>query len=321
MKKKNFFGGLYASLALATLGLTTVTLTSCEKESFNVSATTGTTTTTPNVTTQVVDLPDAKAIVSITVIDWSNGTVLATKTESVTPGTEVTISCPDFTGKANYADVDDIKVSVPSLEKGQTIVIPVSFYVQSLESIAASGKGVVVEVAGAEAKSSNETEDVEIADDVKLSSVDRTDVVIDNVITKAGQEIVNLSEVYAYIDALFPETKAAYSNDQKKTILKAYVNTDNTGIKDVAQSIKIDSVPANNEISVEVVTEYLTEEKLLVYNFSDEEAYSIPITLKSVVSSKPVVTLKDLSHSGDNSHDGHDGHGDSTNAGGGTAGK
>jgi hypothetical protein len=217
-------------------------------------------------------------------------------------------------------DVADIKVWVPALGKGQAAVIPVTFYAQSLESVASSGKTEVV--AGDESKKAEVTlpdDPVEIADDVKVSSEDRTNVVIDNVVYKTGQEVTNIDEVYAYIDALFPETRA-YTNTQKKNILKALVDTYNTGIKDVAGSVTINSVPANNEISVQVYTTYETVEQILVHAIEDD-VYRIPLMIKRVTSSKANVTLTDLSHSSNDSHDGHDGHGNSTNAGGGTAGK
>jgi hypothetical protein len=88
----------------------------------------------------------------------------------------------------------------------------------------------------------------------------------------------------------------------------------------VAGSVTINSVPANNEISVQVYTTYETVEQILVHAIEDD-VYRIPLMIKRVTSSKANVTLTDLSHSSNDSHDGHDGHGNSTNAGGGTAGK
>jgi hypothetical protein len=319
MKKRSFFSGLTATMALATVALTTVTLTSCEKESFSVTpSTTPEIVVTPNIVVDGGYNPaNASALISITVVDWANGQVLATDYQSV-PSTdgiiafqEITVSCPDFTGKENYLDVEDIKVQIPALGKGQAAVIPVTFYAQSLESVATSGKTEVV--AGDESKTSEaeETKATEISDDVKVSTEARTNVVVDNVVYKSGQEFTNIDEVNAYIDALFPETKA-YTNSQKKGILKALVATYNTGIKDVVGSVTINSVPANNEISVNVVTTYETVEQILEHSI-DDEVYRIPLMIKRVTSSKAEVTLTDVSH-------GH-GHGDDANAGGGAAGK
>lgn len=319
MKKRSFFSGLTATMALATVALTTVTLTSCEKESFSVTpSTTPEIVVTPSITVDGGYNPaNASALITITVVDWANGKVLKTDYQSV-PSTdgiiafqEITVSCPDFTGKENYLDIEDIKVQIPALGKGQAAVIPVTFYAQSLESVAASGKTEVVAGDASKTSEAEETKATEIADDVKVSTVDRTDVVVNNVVYKSGQEVENIDEVYAYIDALFPETKA-YTNSQKKNILKALVNTYNTGIKDAVGSVTINSVPANNEISVKVVTTYETVEQILEHSI-DDEVYRIPLMIKRVTSSKAEVTLTDVSH-------GH-GHGDDANAGGGAAGK
>ena len=95
MKKRSFFSGLTASLALATVALSTVTLTSCEKETFEVQpSTTPDITVTPNITVTPPDVTveqpdivvtpdyntpaDASALIIISVIDWSNGKTLAT---------------------------------------------------------------------------------------------------------------------------------------------------------------------------------------------------------------------------------------------------
>jgi hypothetical protein len=320
MKKRSFFSGLTATMALATVALTTVTLTSCEKESFSVtpSTTTPEITVTPSITVDGGYTPaDASALITITVIDWSNGQVLATGYQPIaaTDGTiamqQITVSCPEFDGQDNYLDVEDITVWIPALGKGQAAVIPVTFYAQSLESVATSGKTEVV--AGDESKKTEgeETEATEIADDVKVSTEDRTNVVIENVVYQSGQEVTNIDEVNAYIDALFPETKA-YTNAQKKNILKALVATYNTGIKPAVGSVTINSVPANNEISVKVVTTYETVEQILEHSI-DDEVYRIPLMIKRVTSSKAEVTLTDVSHS--------HGHGDDANAGGGAAGK
>ena len=61
MKKKSFLSGVNAKLALATVALTSVMFTSCEKEEFNVAP---------------VELEPASATVAITVYDLADGSIV-----------------------------------------------------------------------------------------------------------------------------------------------------------------------------------------------------------------------------------------------------
>ena len=61
MKKKSFFSGVNAKLALATVALTSAMFTSCEKEEFNVAP---------------VELEPASATVAITVYDLADGSIV-----------------------------------------------------------------------------------------------------------------------------------------------------------------------------------------------------------------------------------------------------
>ena len=73
MKKKSFFSGVNAKLALATVALTSVMFTSCEKEEFNVAP---------------VELDPASATIAITVYDLGDRSII-TEGLNITGDTEV----------------------------------------------------------------------------------------------------------------------------------------------------------------------------------------------------------------------------------------
>ena len=123
MKKKNFWRGL----AMATVALVSVFATSCSEEEIKIEG--GDIEVPPTVV-----LPDAKAIISITVVDLEAGKTVGTvQTKDVTTsiGASYTVECPE---NAGYTKAKNIIVQIPSIEKGQTVVIPVTFYVVTLES-------------------------------------------------------------------------------------------------------------------------------------------------------------------------------------------
>ena len=122
MRTKNFFKGL----AVAAVALVGAFATSCSEENLNVNAT-----GTP------VELPAGVAKVVATVVDLGDmgigAKVLATDIKDVAAGSQ-TIDCPAFTGSDEYVIPAAQTITVPALEKGQTLSIPVTFYVVKLTS-------------------------------------------------------------------------------------------------------------------------------------------------------------------------------------------
>ena len=124
MKKTNFWKGL----TMAAVALVSVFATSCSEEEIKING------GDVDVDVPTITLPDAKAIISITVVDLEAGkTVGVVQTKDVTSaiGSSYTVECPENEG---YTTANDITVQIPSIEKGQTIVIPVTFYVVTLDS-------------------------------------------------------------------------------------------------------------------------------------------------------------------------------------------
>jgi hypothetical protein len=448
MKKKNFFGGLYASLALATLGLTTVTLTSCEKESFNVAATSTATTPTlqfdystlqnylnqwgiakeSTLTTvlnsqltydqvksiidnwnptssdedlksyldanykpeldniydildewnptyaqlkdfldawentkklvestntgvnQLVDfinnyvaLSDASATIYISVYDWATGSLLSYTSQSIEPSNvgviasqTVIVECPDIDG---YVASNGASVEIPALGKGQSIVIPVTFYVLSVEKAVENG---TLDTTGVEVTTDDDAEVVPTTGATETTAMSASEVSAEPIINKVveivryeGQEVTNIDEVNAYIDDM-PITRAMTDGAIRST-LKAYVKTFNQGITAKKVNYTIERINPGYIVNVNVTPYYETVAKTLSITV-DGIKFEIPNVMvktvkenkieekailvdESLVPSTPV----DPDHTGtdhtgsDSSHTGS--HGDSTNAGGGTAGK
>ena len=129
MRTRNFFKGL----AVAAVALVGVFATSCSEEELNFNGTPST-----PVTPDPVVLPDGVAYAAISVVDLGDlglgSKVLYTEMKDVTglDGTE--IECPDFDGMEEYVIPAAQKISVLTLQKGQSVTIPMTFYVVKTES-------------------------------------------------------------------------------------------------------------------------------------------------------------------------------------------
>lgn len=137
MRTKNFFKGL----AVAAVALVGVFATSCSEEELNLN---GTINGSPVDPVTPTELPDGVAYAAISVVDLGDmglgSQVLTTATKDVTglDGTE--IECPDFDGMENYVIPAAQKISVPTLQKGQSVTIPMTFYVVKTTSAFAQVK-------------------------------------------------------------------------------------------------------------------------------------------------------------------------------------
>ena len=122
MKKTNFLKGL----AMAAIALVSVFTTSCSEEELSIKG--------ANVT--IPEAAPAKVQLAISVVDLQNSKTLAQTIEDVTGkmGTTYSVACPAFAEKSQYTTTKNIEVQVPTIEKGQAVIIPVTFYVVSLNS-------------------------------------------------------------------------------------------------------------------------------------------------------------------------------------------
>lgn len=131
MRTKNFFKGL----AVAAVALVGVFATSCSEEELNLNGTINGSPVDPYTPTE---LPDGVAYAAISVVDLGDlglgSKVLYTGTKDVTglDGTE--IECPDFDDMEEYVIPAAQKISVPTLLKGHSVTIPMTFYVVKTES-------------------------------------------------------------------------------------------------------------------------------------------------------------------------------------------
>ena len=119
MKKTNFLN----AFAMAAVVLFAA---SCSEESLDINN--GSINVDPTV------LPEPTASVSVTVVDLKAGKIIggiSTVNATEYIGKVMTVECPANDGYTTAAAVD---VAIPSLSKGQSINIPVTFYVTTLGS-------------------------------------------------------------------------------------------------------------------------------------------------------------------------------------------
>ena len=122
MKKTNFWKGL----AFAAVALFGVFATSCSEEELKIQ---GGTIEIP----QVPELANPVASLAITVLDFENTEVVKYEVKDISDkiGQSFSLACPAIDG---YTIANDVTITVPSIQKGQAIVIPVTFYVVPLGS-------------------------------------------------------------------------------------------------------------------------------------------------------------------------------------------
>lgn len=304
MKKKSFLSGFGAKIAFAAVALTTVVFTSCEEENFNVD---------PVVT------PNANVTIVANVYDLISGNVLnqspkITKVDVASDGSvaeqTVTVSCPAFTGSENYLTVADQNVYVPALEKGQSAVIPVTFYTQTLTSAATNvsmefypnQEPLITEYTGAG------------FEDKTYGPYEVQTVFVPEIKMLQGSVIENIDEVYAQIEGIV--ASRAITNANLESVMKAIVDTYNRGY----------SVETNESLSTEWTAE---ANKSYTFGMTPEISYQLAYLLLTVDGTEYTIENIELYEAGTTwvsvnqiTHDSHShDHGGNSNAGGGSAGK
>ena len=295
VKKKSFFSGVNAKLALATVALTSVMFTSCEKEEFNVAP---------------VELDPASATIAITVYDLGDRSII-TEGLNITGDTEVKAGAdgkiaPEtrkFTAtKKDYLPGEGQAV-IPALNKGQFAFVPVNIFLQKITDAA---KDVYP-------TPDPETIKPEIGQVVDGGSYtnDSPEPVVQELSYTAyvGQTVTNIDEVKTWIDANIPATKAL-SNEELKAVLKAAVEGLNTGFTAVVRTEEVTIAPYTT-VTLKATTNYQTS----VNNVSatvDGVVYNIPgVNIKVALNTTATQDIVSITH--DHGH----GHGNGNNAGGG----
>ena len=122
MKKTNFWKGL----AFAAVALFGVFATSCSEEELKIQ---GGTIEIP----EVPELAAPVASLAITVLDFENTEVIKYEVKDISNkiGQSFELECPAIDG---YTVANKVTITVPAIQKGQAIVIPVTFYVVPLGS-------------------------------------------------------------------------------------------------------------------------------------------------------------------------------------------
>ena len=133
MKKTNFWKGL----AFAAVALFGVFATSCSEEELKIQ---GGTIEIP----EVPELANPVASLAITVLDFENTEVVKYEVKDISDkiGQSFSLAGPAIDG---YTVANNVTITVPSIQKGQAIVIPVTFYVVPLSSAI---KDIVAELGG-----------------------------------------------------------------------------------------------------------------------------------------------------------------------------
>lgn len=292
---KNFLSGLGAKLALAAVALTTTIFTSCDEESINV---------------KPLEQPNATATLIIQAISLEDGTVLSSTTETIAAGANGSIAAqtkevPAPSIEGFICNVEKQTVNIPAVAKGQTVAIPVTFYMQALHSLATDVEVEATKPATPVASEKNPTSSV-------TNNTDEDKYM--NVTYKAtvGEKVLNMQEVEAYINETYADARSL-TPAQKREVLKAAISHRFPGFKQVDVTYTI-WVPANSTVTLTPITKFEENE----YNFSaviEEALFEVP-GVKTKKALETTVEQTTESHAGH----GH-GHGDGSNPGGGEAGK
>ena len=275
MKKTNFLKGL----AMAAIALVSVFTTSCSEEELSING------------SKPVELAPAKVQLAINVVDLENSKTLAQTIEDVTAkmGTTYSVACPNFAEKSQYTTTKNIEVQVPTIEKGQAVIIPVTFYVVSLNSALkdAIEDNEPIEDVEADAYKVEAELEFEGADDLEVEG---------NTLTNTTGETVTIEVEIPYLTSYKFRTES-------KSIVDDFVNLD--FIK-LTEKVKVE-IPDSYMVEINVTQDILP---VLLPVIVDGQIVNVP--LWEAGEHKTEVIYTSMGH--DHGH-GH-GHGDGNNTGG-----
>ena len=275
MKKTNFLKGL----AMAAIALVSVFTTSCSEEELSING------------SKPVELAPAKVQLAINVVDLENSKNLAQTIEDVTAkmGTTYSVACPNFAEKSQYTTTKNIEVQVPTIEKGQAVIIPVTFYVVSLNSALkdAIEDNEPIEDVEADAYEVEAELEFEGADDLEVEG---------NTLTNTTGETVTIEVEIPYLTGYKFRTES-------KSIVDDFVNLD---FIELTEKVKVE-IPDSYMVEINVTQDILP---VLLPVIVDGQIVNVP--LWEAGEHKTEVIYTSMGH--DHGH-GH-GHGDGNNTGG-----
>lgn len=299
MKKTNFLKGL----ALAAVVLVGGFATSCSEEELQING-------------SDITLPAASASVSISVVDLETGTLvggITTQDATSAIGSTLTVECP---ANAGYTTAAPITVSIPALQKGQSVNVPVTFYVVTLESALAEwmkGKYYGMEQVGEPIETELSTSAFVNANGW-VNGVYTNDT--DEDLTPAPTFKFKRAFGWEYVSEIEEETEEgsdviASSRAAETTVvdlLKSHKFTEgNSGLDFDIDAMSIFTVKSLTQYYNNVIMTWYdkeTGEEVLKYN------------AKYAGDVWPETVQEGIGHDGHDGHNGH-GHGDNNNAGGG----
>ena len=328
MKKTNFL----KAFAMAAVVLFAA---SCSEESLSIAG--------GNIVENPTVLPEPTASVSVTVVDLEAGKIIGDiKTENATEyiGKVMPVECPANPG---YTTAAAVNVAIPSLSKGQSINIPVTFYVTTL--------GSALEEFLADA--TTEIEAIEGEDAVTESVVSTSDAAKKAINKEAGWTLnedgtisyVNETEnnLVAYHDAplFFVDAKSGYEFVEEVVESKAA----ETSLLDLIKTKKFDVYETVNSWDIAKLSTFTIKKisqkfylaKIKLENKELGQSVEFIANVAGALEFKTEATKIEIDHNlghedinnghedvnvghgGNNSHNGH-GHGGSSNAGGGIGG-
>ena len=308
MKKTNFM----MALALAAV---TLFATSCSEESLDI--------TQGSVTPTV--LPDPTASISVTVVDLEAGKIVGSVTTvnatDAIGGTK-TVECPANEGYTTAAAID---VAVPSLAKGQSINIPVTFYVATLESAledfmdgvsttieALDDEDAVTEkalsIADAVKKEENKAEGWVLNEDGTISYENNTD---NDLVAFNGAPVFFFDAMEGY--EFVREVEEVVESKAAETTLLDLIKVKKFGVYQGAKSWDI------SKWSIFTIKKFAQKFYLAQIKLENKELGESVEFIANVAGDVTFSTEAKKMELGHDGHNGH-GHGNSNNAGGGIGG-
>jgi hypothetical protein len=277
-------------------------------------------------------LTDASATIFITVYDWDNGTLLAQESMTVEADAEgkiaqqiVEVECPYFEG---YFTQDPISVTVPAVGKNQSVILPITFYLTSIES---SGATLTLTTTDDSSASTEVKDRAEEDEQFKMSeedvNLDENQTIEVPITVGTGTKVDNIDEINEYIDNMI--ITRAITDDQIRTTLKQRVALLNN-YKEVETTTTVEVIKGS-VVTVTTAPYYTQVIKNMHFEIEDFTT-DIPVILKTVTKTEVKTAVKivdeeafvsgggDPSKTESISHTGN-AHGTGANAGGGTASK
>ena len=267
-------------MALAAVAFVGVFATSCSEEDLNVN--------------NQFELPAATASVSVSVVDLSNFTTLGainTVDATASIGATMTVNCPEIPG---YTVAKPVEVAIPAIQKGQTVNVPVTFYVANVKSALAE--------------------------------------IMDSWEVVAGSERIYTEEVLPKEEAAAFENKSAYDKEAKATFdlksgkeFKGVAARTTNDLVSILSTLKFNTYEGSYKFFVPawmfatVKGEQTFVERQYICSYNNEKETVVIAEAGAAICNLSFAVIPGFEHDYEhNNHGSHGhGHGDNNNAGGG----